>query len=416
MFQSIRRFLRQVFRKSRSINNEPLNKVSLIVIIIIDLFVLFNVFAGLSNISGWHLSPTEAYPCRVAWDSYRNTNLDDRDYRVLRLALAERPASSTFKTVMQQTEIDRLGQVSQICLDYAERQDQVNRPENLSIQTQIEQKQAEISRLEQANNSIRSQYDSTLLDKIAGQDSNQSINQVSAEQAKQTLERNQGSISNLKAEITVLKAELAQKPESIRLLNWVRDDAAYRTLQQGQRQATFWYPSIQLGFQALFLLPLIAIALFVHRVALRRRSGLIALMSWHFLVIFFIPLLLKIFEFMQIGAIFKVLFDWVTVIFGRLLFLVNYLYILMIPLVGFGIIKLAQTFVLNRQSQATQRVQKRLCLGCAKKIRDQDAYCPHCGYAQYIACQNCHEMTYKHLSHCRSCGYGQTAPTPTPNE
>ncbi len=412
----MKRFLRQVFRKSRFINHEPLNKVSLIVIIIIDLFVLFNVFAGLNNISGWHLSPTEVYPCRVAWDSYRNTNLDDRDYRVLRLALAERAAASMFKTVMQQTEIDRLGQVSQICLDYAERQDQVNRPENQSIQTQIEQKQTEILRLEQANNNIRSQYDSTLLDKIAGQDSNQSINQVSAEQAKQTLEQNQGSISNLKAEITVLKAELAQKLESIRLLNLVRDDALYRTLQKGQQQASFWYPSIQLSFQALFLLPLIAIALFVHRVALRRRSGLIALMSWHFLVIFFIPLLLKIFEFMQIGAIFKVLFDWVAVIFGRLLFLVNYLYILMIPLVGFGIIKLAQTFVLNRQSQVTQRVQKRLCLGCAKKIRDQDAYCPHCGYAQYIACQNCHEMTYKHLSHCRSCGYGQTAPTTAPNE
>ncbi|GAB1539783.1 hypothetical protein NUACC21_24500 [Scytonema sp. NUACC21] len=49
MLARIRRLLRQFFSKSRTINNEPLNKVSLIVIILIDIFILINVFTGLDD-------------------------------------------------------------------------------------------------------------------------------------------------------------------------------------------------------------------------------------------------------------------------------------------------------------------------------------------------------------------------------
>lgn len=40
MFARIRRLVNQFFSKSRKINNEPLNRVSLIVIILIDIFIL----------------------------------------------------------------------------------------------------------------------------------------------------------------------------------------------------------------------------------------------------------------------------------------------------------------------------------------------------------------------------------------
>jgi hypothetical protein len=63
MFTRIRRLLSQFFNNSRTVNNEPLNKVSLIVVILVDIFILINVFTGLNNISQWHLSPYQAYPC-----------------------------------------------------------------------------------------------------------------------------------------------------------------------------------------------------------------------------------------------------------------------------------------------------------------------------------------------------------------
>ena len=60
MFAKIKRAFRQFFRKSITINNEPLNKVSLIVIILIDIFILINVFTGLDDISLWHITPSQA--------------------------------------------------------------------------------------------------------------------------------------------------------------------------------------------------------------------------------------------------------------------------------------------------------------------------------------------------------------------
>jgi predicted RNA-binding Zn-ribbon protein involved in translation (DUF1610 family) len=408
MFATIRRLINQFFRKSRSVNNKPLNAASLCVVVFIDLFILFNVFAGLDNISQWHISPTQAYPCATEWQSYRNAKEpNDQNYRVLAAVLDRDPDLYSPQRTYQNTGKDRLGEVSPICSNYAELQDRVNSPENRRTQQSIQQKNGKIASLEQANSSIRSQYDSTLLEKIAGQGANQSINNVSAEKAKQTLEQNKVSITALKTEISTLKNGLLNKPESIGLINLIKDDAKYQVLQEGFKHAAFWYPSIQLAFQALFLLPLIAIAYLVHRFALRKGAGLIALISWHLLAICFIPLLLKIFEFLQIGVLFQFLLNIVTRLFGGLLFLVNYLYILLIPLVGFAIIKLLQRMTLNNRSQEVFRFHNQLCLSCAKKIRPQDPYCPHCGYGQYTECHNCHELTYQHLDHCKQCGHRQ---------
>jgi hypothetical protein len=181
-------------------------------------------------------------------------------------------------------------------------------------------------------------------------------------------------------------------------------------LQKGYEGASFWYPSIQLVFQSIFLLPLILIALLVNNFSHRKSYGLIALISWHLLVIFLIPLILKIFQFMQIGVIFQFLFNIISVLFGGLVFLISYAYILLIPVVGFGMIKFFQTVVFNPKVQAFSRIQKSRCIRCAKKIRPQDSYCPHCGYYQYIECHNCHELTYKELPYCHHCGADQNSP------
>jgi len=409
MFARIRRILSQFFSNSRTINNEPLNKVSLIVIILIDIFILINVFIGLDDISRWHISPTEAYPCYSEWQNYQTKTTQDKDYEIVKLSLPYNQNNQlSFQRNYQQAEAGHLGKVSKTCLQYADYKDKINNPQKQQIIKIIDQKQAKISTLQQSNSTIKTQYDSTLLEKIAGQGREQSINQVSAEKAKQTLEQNNRQISTLKQEISTLKNELLAKPESISFIAFLKDDNQFREVDKGYQQASFWYPSIQLAFQSLFLLPLILIALSVNKFAQRRGYGLISLISWHLLVIFFIPLIVKIFEFLQIGAIFKFLFDIISALFGGLLFLINYAYILLIPIIGFGIIQFFQKFVFNVKVQAASRVQKSRCVNCAKKIRHLDTYCPHCGYYQDIECQNCHNLTYKYLPYCKHCGASQS--------
>ncbi|MBD2383984.1 zinc-ribbon domain-containing protein [Cylindrospermum sp. FACHB-282] len=408
MFAKIRRSLSQLFSKSNKINNEPLNKVSLIVIIVIDIFILYHVFIGLDDISQWHISPTQAYPCYSDWENYRTKTTKDKDYEIVNFSLEYQTNNQTsLQQTYQQYEEINLGKVSEICLKYAEYKDKINNPENQQIIKTIAQKQDKISTLEQTNRNIQAKYDSTLLEKIAGQPREQSINQVSAENAKQELAQNNRQISTLKQENTNLKNKLLAKPESGAFITFIKDDNKFSELEKGYKQASFWYPSIQLGFQSIFLLPLILIALLIHNFAQRRRYGLIALISWHLLVIFFIPLILKIFEFLQIGVIFKFFFDIISALFGGLLFLVSYIYILLIPLIGFGIITFFQKIVFNAKLQAVSRVQKSRCIRCAKKIQPNDVYCPHCGYDQYLECQNCHELTYKGLLYCKHCGHIQ---------
>lgn len=408
MFARIRRLLSQFFSRSRTINNEPLNKVSLIVIILIDIFILINVFTGLDDISRWHISPTEAYPCYSEWQNYRTKTTQDKDYEIVRLSLPYNLNNQlNFQQNYQRAEAGHLGEVSNTCLQYAGYKDKINNTQNQQIIKNIDQRQAKISNLEQANRTIKTQYDSTLLEKIAGQGREQSINQVGAEKAKQTLEQNNRQISTIKQEIFNLKNELLAKAESTNFIAFLKDENQFSEVDKGYQQASFWYPSIQLAFQSLFLLPLILIALSVHKFAQRRGYGLISLISWHLLVIFFIPLIVKIFEFLQVGAIFQFLFNVISTLFGGLLFLINYAYILLIPIIGFGIIQFFQKFVFNIKVQAASRVQKSRCVNCAKKIRHLDTYCPHCGYYQNMECQNCHNLTYKHLPYCKHCGASQ---------
>ena len=404
MFRKIRNIINLFFNKSRNINNEPVNKVSLIVIIIIDLFILINVFSGLDSISRWYLSPYQAYPCYTSWQNYQQNNNQDRDFLIVSEALNN---NVNLPSSYQEFSQGHLGEISSICVNFTSLKEQINQPNNKLIFTSIEDKQKQITSLQEKNKNIRSQYDSTLLEKIAGQPNNLSINQVEAQKARLELDKNNLNISNLQGEIKDLKQQLLTTPETVKFISFLNSDTNFNEVKKGYDQASFWYPSIQIIFQLIFLLPLIFISLFVHKFAIEKGYDLLTLMSWHLLVIFFIPLLIKIFEFLQIGVIFKSLLDIITIIFGGLVFLINYLYIFIIPAIGFAIIKFFQQIVFNPKNQASKRVEKSRCLSCGKKIYHDHLHCPHCGYSQYVECHNCHNLTYKLMPYCSHCGITQ---------
>jgi hypothetical protein len=406
MFRKIRNFIDLFFTKSRNINSEPVNKVSLTVIIIIDLFILINVFLGLDSISRWYLSPAQAYPCYDQWQSYQQNKNSDRDFLIVSEILNLNRVPYIPENYDQSPE-RHLGKVSPICVNFASLKNNINQPNNKLIFTTIEDKQKQVTSLEEKNRTIRSQYDSSLLEQIAGQPSNLSINEVEAQKAKQELDKNNLNINNLKTEIKELKQQLLATSETVSFLSLLNSEVKFSEVKQGYEKASFWYPSIQIIFQLIFLLPLIFISLLVHKLSIEKGYGLLSLMSWHLLVIFFIPLLIKIFEFLQVGVIFEFIFDIITVIFGGLVFLINYLYIFLIPAIGFGIIKFLQQIVFNPKTQASKRVEKSRCLNCGKKIHNDHSHCPHCGYAQYVECPHCHNLTYKFMPYCYHCGTSQ---------
>ena len=408
MLARLRRRLRNFFRKTRTINNEPINKVSLVVIVLIDIFILINVFIGLNDAGNWPMSPSQAYPCYSSWLAYRSQATERKDIAMLQQALSfYRDTDLSLKEDYQQVEESHLGQVSERCLQYSDYQDQLDTPDNQAILSAINQIQSQVADLEATNQTIRNQYDSTLLEEIAGQPREQSINQVEAAQAKRELDSNTAQIATLQTDISGLETQLLEAPESIQFLAWLNDEAQFTAIQNRYNRANFRYPTQQIIFQGAFLLPLLAIAWGVHHYAQRRDYGLLALMSWHLLVIFWVPLIVKLFEFWQVGVLFAFFSGIIRVILGGLQFLVSYFYIFLIPLLGFGLIKFFQKIVFNPRLQAAGRVQKGRCVRCSKKLRSEDKHCPHCGYGQYVDCQACHQPTYRFLSHCRVCGAPQ---------
>ena len=412
MFNKFRRLLDRFFRKSSRLNHQPLTAPSLIVVVFIDLFILVNVFIGLNDISNWHLSPNQTQPCYREWSNYRSDLNAGKDYEFISQPIVEiigrSPDFTNRRIDYQRAQIGHLGTVSSICLDYAGLQDGMRTLENQATVKSIDTQLTKITRLEASNRLIREQYDSTLLDRVAGQSPSQSINAVSAEKAKQTIETNKVSINQLKQEVSQLKKTLLSQPTVVAVLNRLQDDTAFAAIEKEYRHFEFWYPSIQLGFQALFLLPVILVSIAIHRFAIRKNYGLVALITWHSLIISVIPALLKIFEFLQVGVLVQWLATTIGRIFGGLLFLVSYIKILLIPLAGFALIKFIQRFskqtIVNPQVQAATRILESRCLSCARKIGPQDAHCAHCGYQQYEECHHCQAMTHRHMPHCTHCG------------
>ncbi len=412
IFSGFRRLLQRFFRKSSTFNRQPLNGGSLAVIVLIDIFILVNVFLGLHEISSWSLSPDATYPCHSEWKTYRESKEVGKDYNIVSQAIGVPPVepdrpNPSFRDNYQKAEVGHLGKVDARCLNFADLQDALSTADNKKNVVAINDKLTKITGFEDSNRNIRQQYDSTLLERVAGQAPNQSINNVSAEKAKQTLDANNAGIKQLNQEVSDQKKMLLAQPQAIALLSRLQDGSAFGAIDRDYNHSAFWYPSIQLGFQALFLVPLILLFGAIHRFAIRKNYGLVALISWHLLIISVIPAFLKLFEFLQVGALIQWIATAIANFFGGLLFLISYVRILLIPLVGFWLIKLIQRAsksTINPQLQAANRILESRCLNCAKKIRPEDAHCYHCGYQQYEECPSCHTMTHRHMPHCTHCG------------
>jgi hypothetical protein len=400
MFSFLRRISDRLIHKSTHIAREPLNKASTIVILLIDLFVIINVFNGLNSISQWPLSPAEEFACFSAYQNYyQSPNKDSLDFqaKIIANAIEVNPKNTI--------DSNRLGKQSALCSEILQTEKSLNNAENIKTKKAIENLRWDISRLENENLTLKNQYDSTLLEKIAGQNPKNSINKTTADRLKTTIDRHKNTIATKTIQIAEKQKQLIQQSDSANYLKQLQNSDRYQLLQREYDSASFWYPNKQLILQALFLLPLITIAYLCHSWSERQNKGLLSLLSWHLLLLFCLPLLIKFFEFLQFGNLVKVGIEFITAILGGLIFISSYLLILIIPLSGFALIKFLQAFIFNPKIQAKNRIEKLHCINCNFKLRTTDIFCSNCGFDQFVTCSNCQNKTYKFLGFCRHCGH-----------
>jgi len=400
MLNYLQRFSRRFIRKSTQISQTPLNKVSLVILIIVDIFVLINVFSGLYNISALPLSPYETYPCYSDYQTFHESNspIGDRQFLALQEALNPLPSSP------EDFQTRRLGTVDSFCQDYLAQKKAVDTADNRQFLQDISDRENNISVKQNKINELQQQYDSTLLEKIAGQDPQNSITTSTAENTRRDLEQAKAEIDRWRKEIADLKVNLVTNPVSKTYLETLGNTSHYQTLKTSYEKAQFWYPNVQFLLQILFLVPLIGLTYAWHSQALNTNKSLQALLSWHLLLIFCVPLLVRVFEFLQFSNLVSAILEVIIALVGGLWFIASYLLIFTIPLLGFGLIKFLQRFVFNPRVQAKKRIQKQRCIQCNARLHTPDPFCPHCGFHQYQECPHCHQLSYQYAPFCRACG------------
>lgn len=381
------------------LNNYPIGKAALTVVLMLDVFILMSIFRGLDDHSDQLASPYDVIPahCRAivvdrTWSP--NNALDkiaqaipyyknDPDYRnPLRQLNDVHAACRPLLRMLEGIANDRSLAASL--------------GKQLRLGTQIGQVNSKLEK-------IRGAYDTSLLETIAQQNSaNNEVAELKARVRELTAKLNQ-----LSKEQRNVAQRIVQAPAIAQLLNLIGEplaDAA-ADLKAELIMLRYWQPVKRLGMELLFLLPLICAFYFWNSRSLRANRPYQTLVSAHLLTVACIPVVFKVFELLHDiipYRFFTELFDLLRELNAVAIW--HYLMMAVVIAVAMALTYLLQMKVFSHQRLIKKRIAKSLCQNCGVGIGPQDNACALCGFKQFKSCDNCAQSTYVFAPFCRECG------------
>lgn len=381
------------------LNNYPIGKAALTVVLMLDVFILMSIFRGLDDHSDQLASPYDVIPahCRAivvdrTWSP--NNALDkiaqaipyyknDPDYRnPLRQLNDVHAACRPLLRMLEGIANDRSLAASL--------------GKQLRLGTQIGQVNSKLEK-------IRGAYDTSLLETIAQQNSaNNEVAELKARVRELTAKLNQ-----LSKEQRNVAQRIVQAPAIAQLLNLIGEplaDAA-ADLKAELIMLRYWQPVKRLGMELLFLLPLICAFYFWNSRSLRANRPYQTLVSAHLLTVACIPVVFAVFELLHDiipYRLFTELFDLLRELNAVAIW--HYLMMAVVIAVALALTYLLQMKVFSHQRLIKKRIAKSLCQNCGVGIGPQDNACALCGFKQFKSCDNCAQSTYVFAPFCRECG------------
>tara|TARA_B110001450_G_C17655484_1_gene495035 strand:+ start:183 stop:1394 length:1212 start_codon:yes stop_codon:yes gene_type:complete len=381
------------------LNNYPIGKAALTVVLMLDVFILMSIFRGLDDHSDQLASPYDVIPahCRAivvdrTWSP--NNALDkiaqaipyyknDPDYRnPLRQLNDVHAACRPLLRMLEGIANDRLLAASL--------------GKQLRLGTQIGQVNSKLEK-------IRGAYDTSLLETIAQQNSaNNEVAELKARVRELTAKLNQ-----LSKEQRNVAQRIVQAPAIAQLLNLIGEPSADAAadLEAELIMLRYWQPVKRLGMELLFLLPLICAFYFWNSRSLRANRPYQTLVSAHLLTVACIPVVFKVFELLHDiipYRFFTELFDLLRELNAVAIW--HYLMMAVVIAVALALTYLLQMKVFSHQRLIKKRIAKSLCQNCGVGIGPQDNACALCGFKQFKSCDNCAQSTYVFAPFCRECG------------
>ncbi len=202
-----------------------------------------------------------------------------------------------------------------------------------------------------------------------------------------------------------LKVAIVASPEYQAFWQYVTSDDHATTLQHDLNVAEWWYPVKKFGMDLLFLLPLCGVFWWWGIRSVRRGSTLQTFISSHLLVVASFLLLQSIV--CEIYSLIpKELLDtiWRWLLRYNIIALWYYFLIVVGIVCTLSIIYLIQRKFSDPERIRTARLAASACYDCGKKLPGDCIACPFCSARQYRVCRYCRRDTYVAGQYCRDCG------------
>jgi len=378
-----------------SFKDEPLSSLSIVLLIILDIFIFTNVIIGVEGETAKVPAVTYFYPsdCSKHFKRVQTEyqNFDNYRYGQSRLAHV-RPHLSPYCQKLD-AKIEGFSLQEEF-------------KTNLKLIRRIEEKRRQNGhRLEQ----ISTQYNTRLFERIAQMQNNSELKNAKSEYDEIILDNKR------------LEQELSLIPKVSSLEGY----AAYAQYLKSNKAAffkakksyTFWQPFKAYGHMLIFTLPLLLFFGFFYRRSKNRQlthknyNPVVKIISAHISLIVALPLVwytLALLYHVLPKTLLKSIIEFLVEI--GLISLLNYLAILLVVLFFGGVIYWIQKRTLKKKlSVHTSRNVPRLiswsqCFECEYKIDYTKAFCPFCGVKLHDECPSCKKRIIKHEPFCSSCG------------
>lgn len=384
-------------------DDEPLSKLSFVVIIALDFFILTILFAGLSDHTSQLTQPYEYVPskCRSVFieKSWNNANnLDNLQELVLSdYNHYHYRDKSTFKNA-------KIGLMHFICAEFYEKVKIIaenNHLKNLFINRQnlIKQKKSYSDKF----NKSKSVYDTSLMEDIAGK--NEQDNKLAS--ISTSMQNLSTQIESLNSKIKDIDSELNNNHLVAALLSTVdfKNNNYRMILVRDLKRFEFIYPIKELGWQLLFMLPIFIVFYIWYARSVKKHNNISCLISSHLLVVAAWPIILKTIE-VVLDLIprhfFKKLFQYLELL--HLVAIWHYMIIFISICVTLLVIYLIQKKLFSKEMIYQKRLMRNACYRCGKKLPEGVKACPFCGTKQVKTCPHCNKLTFFSAAHCTNCG------------
>ncbi len=388
-------------------DDEPVTKLALAIIILLDVFILSIIFGGLEDHTDQLTSPVEYFPrqCRQVFIT-KDWTQANKTAKLQQLVLTDyNNYSYRHDSPFEKSKITKM---HPLCGEFYEKirliADDGALKDLFVKRQQAAKKKDQLVKQYDKENEV---YDTKLLENIADKNSGELSSMANLMKSKGK------EIDRLNAQIKDLNGKI--NSNSLVMKFWTLTQPGDASLRENLISDLNHFEKVylfrELMWQLLFLLPLMAIFSVWHSRSAKKARTIQSLISAHLIVVASIPIVLKVAE-VVLELIPYHFFKDLFKLLDRLHIIALWHYFVIILAIGAGLlcVFIIQKKIFSKERLYQKRLAKGACYACGTTLPDRKAgACPFCGVKQLRKCAGCHADTHINGKFCANCGEERTA-------